>query len=1140
MLLPACINIIVMNIFFKRLSPLVFVFICACSTEISEQERMLMKVVREDSASSFLRAQRILADIPIQVAEGLNIDLWASEVLAPDPIAMSIDDFGNIYLTRTNRQKNSEFDIRGHEDWMTRSIALQSVDERRGLLKEIFAIEKSEQNSWLKDLNADGIHDWRDLTVERDEVWKLQDLNEDGMAEISTRVLNDFHNVITDVAGGLLVRKEDMFVGIGPDMWRLQDIDNDGYYESKESINTGFAVHIGFSGHGMSGAIEGPDGKIYWGIGDIGANLTDKTGKNHFYPNQGVLVRSNPDGSDFEVFAAGLRNTHEFAFDEYGNIIGQDNDGDHEGESERLVHIVEGSDSGWRTNWQFGKYTDPKNNSYNVWMDEVMFKPRWEGQAAYILPPLKNYHNGPTGFTYNPGSGLGKKWQNHFFVSEFVGEPSGSHIWGFTLKRRGFSFELDREIDVMSGLLPTGIRFGPDGALYFADWINGWGTKDLGRVWRLDVSEQRNDLQAIREKTKVLMRKNYEKENETNLFELLKYPDMRIRQKAQFELVDRSKSQSLINAIAQREDKFMRIHGIWGLGQLIAKGEDLASSLMPYLQDEDGEIVAQTAKVLGDVKFAAAGPQLIPLLTHKNSRVKFYAAQALGRIKDESAVNGLIRLLALNNDEDVYLRHAAVLSLSRIGVQAPIINLRSSPDRSLRIAAVLVLRRWSHPDLRYFLTDEDDYIALEAARAINDDWSVIEALPALASLLNNTQLTSEALGRRAINAASRLGTLKTLELLIQFAQRDDIPLKLKVESIDALSHWAEPSLLDRVDGRYRGYQKRDLELLKGYLRPMMSHMNIKNKMEVKVELIRMFAEVGERSALQKIHELLRSDNDAQVRATALRALGQLNYQELNQVVMQGMTDKSSLVRSEAIKLLTQVTLNKDRFEDTMESVFKEGTIAEQQQLLKVLGKLDTLVTQSLIKGFIAEMGNNNLDPSLYLDLIEAVAKTQSVYLNAQLTTLPTDKLSDYNEVMYGGSIAKGRDYFYGGSAGQCVRCHGLEKGSVGVGPNLREIGGLLTRKQLLEALIDPSKRLAPGYGVVNLTLIGGQMVAGILMEENEEELILKTSEAEPMEIPLERIKTRINAPSSMPSMGKILSKRELRDVIAFLSSLKGD
>ena len=186
------------------------------------------------------------------------------------------------------------------------------------------------------------------------------------------------------------------------------------------------------------------------------------------------------------------------------------------------------------------------------------------------------------------------------------------------------------------------------------------------------------------------------------------------------------------------------------------------------------------------------------------------------------------------------------------------------------------------------------------------------------------------------------------------------------------------------------------------------------------------------------------------------------------------------------------------------------------------------------------MGNNNLDPNLHLDLSEAIARTHSEYLSLQLAALVTDKSSDFDEVMYGGSIENGRNYFYEGSAGQCVRCHGVEKGSVGVGPNLREIGGLLTRKQLLEALVEPSKRLAPGYGVVTLTLKGGQVVAGILMEENDEELILKTTEAEPMDIPLERIQTRTNAPSSMPPMGQILTKRELRDVIAFLASLQGD
>src|SRR5690606_13126804 len=131
-------------------------------------------------------------------------------------------------------------------------------------------------------------------------------------------------------------------------------------------------------------------------------------------------------------------------------------------------------------------------------------------------------------------------------------------------------FAFDKEIDVLSGILPTGTRFGPDGALYVADWINGWNTKKYGRVWKLDVDGASNDIAAERRKRESLMQLDYGEQSVEELYKLLFYNDMRIRQKAQFELVGRGKKggDAFKEAIGQRENQLARVHGIWGLGQL--------------------------------------------------------------------------------------------------------------------------------------------------------------------------------------------------------------------------------------------------------------------------------------------------------------------------------------------------------------------------------------------------------------------------------------------------------------------------------------------------------------------------------------------------------------------------------------------
>jgi len=245
---------------------------------------------------------------------------------------------------------------------------------------------------------------------------------------------------------------------------------------------------------------------------------------------------------------------------------------------------------------------------------------------------------------------------------------------------------------------------------------------------------------------------------------------------------------------------------------------------------------------LGDRKYSEAGEQLIPLLSHANARVKFYAAQALGRMEYKGAVTPLISMIDANNDEDIYLRHAGVLALARIGEVDPIVALASSPERDLRIAAVLVLRRLKSDKVAIFLQDKDEYIVTEAARAINDDLSIEKSLPALAELLKEERFSSEPLLRRSINAALRVGGEKELDLLIPFAKRTNVSTALRAEALATLGTWASPSVLDRVDGRYRGKIERDPALVKSKIsKEVKSFLAEKNEDDRNSNYVKRFA-----------------------------------------------------------------------------------------------------------------------------------------------------------------------------------------------------------------------------------------------------------------------------------------------------------
>ena len=123
-------------------------------------------------------------------------------------------------------------------------------------------------------------------------------------------------------------------------------------------------------------------------------------------------------------------------------------------------------------------------------------------------------------------------------------------------------------------------------------------------------------------------------------------------------------------------------------------------------------------------------------------------------------------------------------------------------------------------------------------------------------------------------------------------------------------------------------------------------------------------------------------------------------------------------------------------------------------------------------------------------------------------------------------------------AAQCTRCHNFGTGpGASVGPALRDVGSRLTREELLEALVDPSARVAPGFGPVQIALKKGQKYFGTLREETDSYIVMDAG-SEQKKIMKTEIATRVNGPSAMPPMGALLTRREIRDVVEYLSTLK--
>jgi quinoprotein glucose dehydrogenase len=1078
---------------------------------------------------------------PRKDPSGLEVSVWAENPLVASPVAISFDGQGKAYVTRVRRRKISSLDLRNHRAWVKHDLSIRSLEDKLAFYKKAMGPEQFPDVRPYSppDRNEDGQRDWKDLAVQKEEILRVEDTDGDGKADKSILIDDDLGTPITGIAAGVLWAEGAVYATVEPDVWKYENFDKEGKPTKRTLLSRGYSIHIGQGGHNVSGLTMGPDGRIYWSVADKGINATGKNGERFVYPDRGGIMRCEPDGSNLELFALGVRNGQEPVFDQFGNLFSVDNDGDYPGERERFIYIVEGGMTAWRLHWQWHGYQDFAKVSgekpYNVWMKEGLFRPRFPGQAAFIVPPLANYSNGPCGFAYDPGTALSDQFRNFFFLAQ------GRKMTAFKVRPKGAAFEMYDEQTIPGGGSNTGVAFGPGGALYVTDWMNG--PSDRGRIWKIDSTEGKDN--PARKRTTKLLAEGMSGKDESYLVAGLAEPDFRVRKAAQFELVRRGTKgrKALLTVARQTENQLARLHAIWGIGQVARGWPDgknkeagTVAPLLELLNDKDAEVRAQAAKVLGASAHSQAREPLVGLLKDPSLRVRFHSAIALGKLKSAKAIQPLLELVEENDDVDAFLRHGAVMGLVGSTEADPKVLLEtiSSPHSSVRLAAILALRRHAYPGISSFLKDGDLYLVTETARAIHDDFSIPEALPALAEILDRSDIEGEPLLRRAINANFRVGRPYDAERLARYAANPSSPENMRTTALACLALWAQPPVLDAVEGRYREYPARSPKPAAKALAKVADDLVKNASAKVLTVLARAIEKLKVSDLLPVVHAAYESERATPyLQAQLLGTMAELSDPALGKFVESALESKDARLRAAGQKRAWAAGLSGvEVFAKALES----GTLTEKRSALGNLAQSNNKKADALLAKQFAK-----INPDLELDLLEAARTAKGTDSKAKAKALD-DKLATrgplgpFQPTLRGGDARKGKDIAMGHPAAQCIRCHKIGTTGGVLGPDLSKIASRLTTEKILESLVNPQAELAEGYGLLVATLKDGSTASGLIVKATPQSYSIQSPDGKDSSIERSLIEKEVLT-SPMPPAGTVLSKTEIRDLIAYLSSL---
>lgn len=939
------------------------------------------------------------------------------------------------------------------------------------------------------------------------EIIRLVDEDADGVADSHTLFAT------ADSARGLISLGQKLWVlhttydastgkASGMDLTLFTDQDWDGVADGPgrtliRNLSSPESIRSRGTDHSTNGIRMGIDGWIYIAVGDFGFSEARAADGTEMTLLGGGIIRVRPDGSEMELYTKGLRNIYDVAIDPFMNIFTRGNTNDGGGWNVRFIHQIQSANYGYPMLFlNFGQE---------------------------ILPALQDVGGGSgTGalFLNEPG------WPEAYNNQPLMADWGRNAVFLHRLTVDGPSFRQVPEqfIDLSQ---VTDIDVDGSGRMYLGAWDGATykGSSEEGYVIR--VVPNNWSYQPF---------ESLEKENSAFVLSQLQSESSTIRLAAQQELLARSDRSVLSDLMAMARD-----------GDLFEEARVAAIYTYAQLAGPGGiDALLELARIDGLTEFALRAAldrrpwieesgvtpgRIARYLQSDDPRIKVAATVALGRLGDEAAVPALLgtpyrfpeeksrttlpvgeprlvkgadKLAVFEADIDGYQELYLHSLYYQVGEKSdrsywvdPRIHLPDGSTVSLldlewksaNTAHGPILKRLDIADSGLRLSGKDKKNATSSL-SVPLVSTVVYDLPDGA-----VRFTAKVGLAQPENGVRPEGEFHaTPEPVTGISQRiahatpdpDRILPHLAVHSLVGIG--SEKPLLDALESGS----------------PDLAHWAIRY--------------MGSESLVDGVIAHWRSLEYPSERRKTLTTLARLYQKEAPYDGSWWWSTRPD-TRGPHYKPVTWAASPR------IEKVFLEEwerSDAEDRDFLTALNDSHRMGIDQL-GTFLVEEEEEKVD----VDLSKIAAKKGAIATTAiEDVILALDKIE--------GSYELGETLF---TQQGCIACHTLNASEASKGPFMGQIGSIMGRDQIAEAILRPNATISQGFQTTMIATTDGKTLVGFVTSRNSDEITLRDITGNALKVAVSEVKSEDHLPTSMmpPGLANSLSLQEFASMVRFLS-----